>query len=121
METIFAVPMRNNNNNLLDSGLVLLSDWVIVAEIGGIRLRIDCVSIDGGAEILLNYTLFNNSSPTGGGSNSIDVIRKYDMEFGRSDFDNTTEVRCTIETIGSARFSIEALSVAIGEDVPEWV
>ena len=120
METIFAVPMRNNNNNFQESGDILLSDWVAVADLGGIHVRIVCETISGGSEIRVVYQMLNSGVEMGAGSRIFDAVGYHEVRFSRSDFNDTTTVRGSIEAVGSARFSIEILSHDKGAGLLEW-
>lgn len=46
METLYSTPVRNRNNDTLSTGDLLLSDFVTVATLGDIRLRLQIDSID---------------------------------------------------------------------------
>lgn len=121
METLFAAPMRQNNNNLLDSGHQLLSDWVVdIAQIQQLNVRFEVISMNTGTEIIISHYLYNGVVNTKSGIKIIDVIGKTSIGFSRGDFDNTSAVAATVRTVGRARFSFDVVSFDIGEDVPEW-
>ena len=121
MESLFAIPMRQNNNNILNSELILLSDWMTVADVGGIHLRIDCISINLDAEIIVNYIMRNGDVEMGSGGVTFSEIGKHEIVFSRSDFDDTTTIQGNIQVVGRARFSVEILKSDKGEDLLEWL
>ena len=124
MDTIFAVPMRQNNDNLLDSGHQLLADWVAaVSNIQQINVRFDILSMDAGSEIIVSHYLYNGPTEVKHGVTvwqDDNVPKKVSIGFSRGDMDDNTAINCTIRTVGRARFSIDVISFDIGEDVPEW-
>lgn len=120
MQTIFAAPMRQNNNTTLDSGLQRLSDWVAdVSAVGGIHLRIDCSSIDAGDQLIVHYAMFNGGVEVGSSQRVISAPGKYEIGFSRGDFDNTSDIQGTVQVVGRSRFSLEVLTSAKGEDIPD--
>lgn len=121
MQSLWSTPMRNNNNRLYESGDVLLSDFITVVDTGGIHLRIDCASIDPGNSIVVDYAMLNSGVETGSGGGVYDAPGKHEIVFSRSDFDDATTIRGTIQTVGRARYSIDILSSANGEDILEWL
>ena len=110
-----------NNNRIYDSGLQLLSDWVTVDDVGGILVRIECLSIDTGAEIITNYSMYNAGVKLGNGISIQSEPGRFELGFMRGDFDDTTEIQGVIQVLGRARFSIGIYSYDATEDVPEWL
>ena len=121
MDTIFAVPMRQNNNNLLDSGHQLLSTWVPnVNNIQQLNVRFEVLSINVGTEIIVSWYLYNGAQNTAHGVHIRAEIGKYSLGFSRGDFDDTTAIAATVRTVGRSRFAFDVVSFDIGEGVPGW-
>lgn len=121
MIQLFSLPNRNYVNETLDSGNILLSEWVDMPTCGGILLRLEIIAIDPGEQVTFAYTMFNGADFRGGETIIYTAPAKEQVNFGRGDFDNSTIIRLVLTITGRVRLAGTAYSVAQGEDVPEWL
>jgi hypothetical protein len=121
MIQLFAMPSRQYVNETFHAN-VFLSDWVDVSTCGGILVRFEIESgLDIGESVIFTHSLFNSGVYMGGATRTFTANGRYEVGFGRGDFDNTTTVDLTLQVIGRLRANAVAYSIAKGEDVLEWL
>ena len=116
METIFAVPMRNNNNNLRESGDQLLDDWVTWGTFHKLQARFVVETIDVDGEIIVTYILRNGATILFESNSYITEVGDFQFGFMHGATDVTTIINATVQTVGQARFSINVSAFERGED-----
>lgn len=121
MIQLFNLPNRNYNDETLDSGDLLLSEWVDVPTCGGILLRLEIIAIDPGEQVIFSYTMHNGSELRGRQTSIFTDQTRFQIGFGRSDFDQSTIIRLVLVVVGRVRLTGTAYSIIQGEDVPEWL
>jgi len=120
VQLIFAAPMRNRNNTIDDSGQILLSDWVAVANLQQITCRLEIADLTPPDHLVVSYAL-DSGGVVASRQFVLGEIGRYEFGTARGDLDANTTFNGTIQAVGRVRYSFEIYEVARGEDYPEWL
>jgi hypothetical protein len=120
METLYSSSVRNRNNDNLSTGDLLLSDFVTVATLGEVRLRLEIASIDAGAEVQISVDWRNGDLVLGSFSRTRNAAGYYEFGISRGDADDTTIFNASINFVNRCRAGFDVLAITQGEDVLPW-
>ena len=120
METLYSQSVHTKNNDIDYYNDILISDYVNMETVGDLRFRLTVDRVWSGAEVVVTWR-FTTGGVIGAESSMRYVeVGYYELGCNRSDFDDTTTLDATVQTIGRVRFGFVILSAEQGEDVLPW-
>jgi len=119
MITLHTFPSKNYVNKTFNTVNLNLASFVDVPTCGGILVRLEIESING--QFIITDSMDKPGTYLGGSTNTYTQIGRYELGFGRGDFDDSTTISISVQIIGTARINATIYSVAKGEGVLEWL
>lgn len=118
-EILFSRNERNYTDTSFDTGTLLVSDFVDPTTVGDYRVRFEIISLSPGASLTVTYVIGHSGSTEGSCTLVFDAVGKHEIGFGRGDMDATTTISASLVVVGTIRASVDVVSIAQGEFVPE--
>lgn len=118
---IYSRNARNYSNTTIETGLLVISNFVNPNVVNDFRVRVEVLNLSSGARMTVTYVIGHSGGSDGASTLVFDTLGKYDIGFVRGDLDSTSTIKATIVVTGTIRLSVEVWYVGKGEDYLEWL
>jgi hypothetical protein len=112
---------RNYSNTTIQTGTVLVSNFVDPASLADYRVRIEILNVSSGGSLTVSYTIGHSGNADGAETVVFNTVGKHMMGFNRGDVDSTTTISVNAAVAGTVRLFVEVWAMAKGEDYLEWL